>query len=55
MDQIFGLKNKTLKKYWKMGKKHFCWSEKVGTMLNGAFKNAFSHITPPEDDVRYKA
>ena len=38
-----------------MEKKHFCWSEKVRTMLNGAFKNAFDHILPVEDDVRYKA
>ena len=39
MDQVFSLKNKTLKKYWKMGKntgkvREFCQAEKVGTMIS---------------------
>ena len=39
MDQVFSLKNKTLKKYWKMGKntgkvREFCQAEKVETMIS---------------------
>ena len=38
MDQVFSKENKTLKKYWKIGKntgkvREFCQSEKVGTLL----------------------
>ena len=37
MDQVFSKENKTLKKYWKIGKKTgkvrgFCQSGKVGTL-----------------------
>ena len=39
MDQVFSKGNKTLKKYWKIGKKtgkvrEFCQTGKVGTLFN---------------------
>ena len=39
MDQVFSKENKTLKKYWKIGKntgkvREFCQSGKVGTLIN---------------------
>ena len=42
MDQVFSKENKTLKKYWKIGKntgkvREFCQSGKVGT-LTGKLK-----------------
>ena len=38
MDQVFSKENKTLKKYWKIGKntgkvREFCQSGKVGTLI----------------------
>ena len=38
MDPVFSLKNRTLKKYWKMAKntgkvREFCQSRKVGTLV----------------------
>ena len=38
MDQVFSKENKTLKKYWKIGKntgkvREFCQSGKVGTLF----------------------
>ena len=43
MDQVFSKENKTLKKYWKIGKntgkvREFCHSGKVGTLSLGINK-----------------
>ena len=51
MDQVFSLGNRTLKKYWKNGKKYwksqgkvreFCQSGKVGTLAREGRSNAVS-------------
>ena len=53
MDQVFSKENKTLKKYWKIGKKNtgkvreFCQSGKVGTLIKQTWHFTSSPSPPP--------
>ena len=49
MDQVFSKENKTLKKYWKIGKntgkvREFCQSGKVGTLETEVIEDTRQNI-----------